>query len=362
MKILPNNPPQKWQSVETNMPINQRLGFKANQETNNDFEMFEFGDPEPVLDNNIMDALGTYLVPAGEYYRPPIDFDGLVKLMDANGHHNSILHFKKNMLLKFFIPSKKVDYITMKRWALDYVVTGNFYGQLFSNGLGRSTRAGWLPAVAMRRHKDINKFVKLQSDGSTIEFGTGEVIHIQEPDIKQSIYGLPEYLGGIQSVLLSEGATLFRRRYYLNGAHMGYILLTHNAGIDKEDAKLIKRQVTASKGPGNFRSMYLNVGKTDAKEPVKVIPIGDIGTKDEFERVKNITRGEILSMHRMQAGLSGVMPENTGGFGDIEKTMKVWCELELEPLQQAFLQLNDYLGPNAVRFRDPDWKKDSVTE
>jgi capsid portal protein len=78
--------------------------------------------------------------------------------------------------------------------------------------------------------------------------------------------------------------------------------------------------------------------------------------------VKNITRGEILSMHRMQAGLSGVMPENTGGFGDIEKIMKVWCELELEPLQQAFLQLNEYLGPNAVRFRTPDWKKDGVVE
>jgi hypothetical protein len=42
--------------------------------------------------------------------------------------------------------------------------------------------------------------------------------------------------------------------------------------------------------------------------------------------------------------------------------MKVWCELELEPLQQAFLQLNEYLGPNAVRFRTPDWKKDGVVE
>lgn len=131
--------------------------------------------------------------------------------------------------------------------AMDYVVTGNFYPQLSTNGFGRVTWIGRLPAVSMRRKKEANKYIKLQKDGSSIEFKEGEVLHLTEPDIKQDIYGVPEYLGGIQSVLLSEDAGLFRRKYYINGAHMGYILVTNDADLDDEDAKIIKKKVQESK-------------------------------------------------------------------------------------------------------------------
>ena len=317
--------------------------------------MFEFGDPEPVLSSNPMDYLGVFLDIGGEYYRPPVSLTGLAQAMDANPHHGSILHFKKNMILKYFIPSKTVSYNTMQRLALNYVVTGNFYAQGFTNGFGRITRAASLPAVSMRRGKKPGQFFKLKNDGSTIEFKPGEITHVLEPSIKQEVYGEPEYLGGLQAVLLSEDAGLFRRKYYNNGAHMGYILVTNDADIGDDDAKIIEKKITQSKGPGNFRSLYLNIGRSSAKEPVQVIPVGDISTKDEFQRVKNITRDEILSMHRMQPGLSGITPENTGGFGDPEKVMRVYYELEIIPMQQAFLELNEHFGHNAVAFKDPIW-------
>jgi PBSX family phage portal protein len=201
-------------------------------------------------------------------------------------------------------------------------------------------------------------FFKLNKDGSKTEFKPGEVIQINNPDLKQDIYGLPEYLGGIQSVLLSEEAGLFRRKYYSNGAHMGYILVTNDADLDEETAEKIQKKVQSSKGPGNFRSLYLNIGKSAARDPVQIIPVGDIGTKDEFERVKNITMIEILSMHRMQPGLSGIMPDNTGGFGDIEKIMKVYHELEIGALQQPFLEINQLIGARAVSFREPVWRNE----
>jgi PBSX family phage portal protein len=239
--------------------------------------------------------------------------------------------------------------------ALDYVVFGNMYGQKFTNRFGKVLRIAPLPGVNMRRGKKEGTFYQLKNDGSHIKFKQDEVIHIKEPDIKQSIYGTPEYLGGLQSVLLSEEAGLFRRKYYLNGAHMGYILVTNDADLDPASAQAIEAAVKKSKGPGNFRSLYLNIGRSNAKEPVKIIPVGDIATKDEFERIKNITRGEILSMHRMQPGLSGIMPDNTGGFGDLEKIMRVYHELEIGALQQPFLELNEVLGDNAVSFREPVW-------
>lgn len=141
---------------------------------------------------------------------------------------------------------------------------------------------------------------------------------------------------------------------------MGYILLTNDADLDEETASAIETKVKESKGPGNFRSLYINIGRSHAKDPVKVIPVGDIATKDEFERIKNVTRDEILSMHRMQPGLSGIMPETNGGFGDIEKIMRVYYELEVIPLQAPFLEINELLGvSNAVSFSEPVWRDDS---
>ncbi|MNU08756.1 Phage portal protein [compost metagenome] len=50
------------------------------------------------------------------------------------------------------------------------------------------------------------------------EFKTGSVCHLRVADIGQEIYGLPEWLPALQSALLNESATLFRRKYYQNGS------------------------------------------------------------------------------------------------------------------------------------------------
>lgn len=322
---------------------------------------FSFGDPEPVLNNRMTDYLGIFTDLGGKYWVPPVSLNGLAQTMKANPHHNSIIHFKKNMILKWFNPSKILSYPTMKQLALDFEAFGMLYAQVFTNAFGTPVRLGHLPALAMRRGKKPGVFFQLLSDGTEIEFKPGEVIQINEYDVMQSIYGVPEYIGGIQSVLLSEDAGLFRRKYFKNGVHMGYIFLTTDTGLDEEELDYISEQVSQSKGPGNFRSMHLNIESSKAKEPVQIIPVGDIGTKDEFERIKNITRGEILSMHRMYAGLSGVIPENNSGFGDMEKLMHVYHELEVGAMQQPFLELNEALGRRVVEFREPKWNNQNVS-
>lgn len=52
-------------------------------------------------------------------------------------------------------------------------------------------------------------------------FTPGSIFHLLEPDINQEIYGLPGYLSAIPSILFNESATLFRRKYYINGSHAG---------------------------------------------------------------------------------------------------------------------------------------------
>jgi PBSX family phage portal protein len=321
---------------------------------------FSFGDPEPILSNSKMDYLGVFMDMGGDYYRPPVDLEGLANLMGANSYHGPILHFKKNMIVKWLIPSKMLSTSTLKAAALDFEVLANAYFQIITNGFGRPVRLERLPALSMRRGKTPDQFVKIETDGKLTKFKSGEVLHIKEPDIKQSIYGIPQYFGGIQSILLSEDSTLFRRKFYINGAHMGYILVTNDANLDDETAKQIEKKVKDSKGPGNFRSLYLNIPRSSSKEPVQIIPVGNIGTKDEFQAIKEVTEMEMLAMHRVYPGLVGIMPANVGGFGDLDKSMRVYHELEVTAMQQVFLQINEMIGGTPVTFRDPVWTGQQV--
>ena len=311
---------------------------------------FSFGDPEPVMSNNLVDYLGVFLQPNGSYYEPPVSLSGLAKVLRANAHHNTIPYFKRNLLLKNFEPSLGLNRPALLTAALDYLVFGNAYFQKIKNRFGTVLYLKHIPAINMRRTKELNRYVRLMPQRSqNIEFKADEIVHIKEYDVSQQIYGVPEYLGGLQSLLLNESATLFRRKYYDNGAHMGYIFYTTDADLSEDDEKMLKDKIKGSKGVGNFRSMFLNIPDGDP-DGVKIIPVGDIATKDEFERVKNISRNDILSMHRIQPALAGIMPENNSGFGDLEKIAKVYFEFEVEPLQQVFLPLNDLL-PEARKFR-----------
>jgi len=74
------------------------------------------------------------------------------------------------------------------------------------------------------------------------------VFQLTEPDI--DIYGLPEYLSAIQSALLNERAMLFRRKYYLNGSHAGFILYMTDSAQQEEDITDLRQALKDAKGPG----------------------------------------------------------------------------------------------------------------
>jgi PBSX family phage portal protein len=315
--------------------------------------MFKFGDPESVLSNSPADYMGVFAGPC-DYYEPPISLRGLGKILRANGYHGTIPPFRRNRLLQYYKTTAVITDYDLGAASVDYDVFGNCYLQAIRNRFGQVIQFKHLPAISMRRMKTPDTYCQVRTDGrDPIIFKPGEVVHLKEYDVNQTIYGIPQYYGGINAVLLGEEATLFRRKYYVNGAHMGYILYTSDPSLDPKDEEAIKQAVTQSKGVGNFRSMYLNIPRGN-KDSVQLIPVGDIATKDEYERIKNITRAEILAMWRIQASLAGVMPDNPGGFGDIEKIAKVYFEYETVPMQDNFLQLNQYLAPGyKLKFGKP---------
>lgn len=303
--------------------------------------MFTFGEPEQVLTGNISEYLGVFPSDDGKIYKPPVSRIGLAKLLRANAHHGAIPKFKRNLLLRDFIPSAGCSTHAMGCAALDYMVFGEAYFYAVPNAFGQVLELQHLPAINMRVGVE-GGYVQLLPDSKEEWFEAGEIVHIMDYDVEQNIYGIPDYLGGMQALLLNEAATLFRRRYYSNGAHAGFIFYTNDPDLTEEDEEKLKAQISGAKGVGNFRSMFVNIPNGN-ENSIKIIPVGDFQARDELEKVKNITRNDVIAAWRMNPALAGIIPENSGGFGDIEKIDRVYTSNEIRPICQLFDQANEVL-------------------
>ncbi|MDN0075585.1 phage portal protein [Crenobacter sp. SG2303] len=309
-------------------------------------EAFTFGEPLPVLDRReIMDYLECQN--AGRWYEPPISWEGLARSWRASVHHNSAIAVKRNVLTRTFQPHPLLSRSAFQQLAQDYLVFGNMYVEAPRNRLGG--RMPLAPALAkfVRRGTDLQRYWWVP--GWNQERELGELFHLIEHDINQEVYGLPEYLAALNSAWLNESATLFRRKYYLNGSHAGFILYMTDPAQNPDDVDAMRKALRNSKGPGNFRNLFM-YAPNGKKDGIQIIPISEVAARDEFFNIKNVTRDDVLAAHRVPAQLMGIIPNNTGGFGDAEKAARVFYENEIAPLQARFQELNDWLGVEVVRF------------
>lgn len=313
-------------------------------------EAFTFGDPAPVLDRReLLDYI--QCLDNGRYYDTPISFDGLAKTFRCSAHHSSCIYVKRNILVGTFRPNKLLNRAEFSRLALDYLIFGNGYLERRDSIGGRVMALQHALAKYMRRGLKEGSYWWVQGVRQEQEFKRGAIFHLIEPDVHQEIYGLPEYIGAIQSALLNEASTLFRRKYYINGSHAGYILYVSDAAQDIDDINKMRDALKASKGPGNFRNLFL-YSPNGKKDGIQLIPISEVAAKDEFLGIKDATRDDVLAAHRVPPQLLGIVPKNAGGFGSIADAAKVFVKNELAPLQARFLELNDWLGQEVVAF-DP---------
>jgi len=106
-----------------------------------------------------------------------------------------------------------------------------------------------------------------------------------------------------------------------------------------------------SKGLGNFKNLFFYApnGKPDG---IKIVPLSEVATKDDFFNIKKVSAADLLDAHRVPFQLMGGKPENIGSMGDVEKVARVFVRNELNPLQERFKEINDWLGMEVIRFKD----------
>ena len=309
---------------------------------------FTFGEPEPVLNRaTMLDMLECWH--NGRWYEPPISLDGLARAFRASPHHSSAIMLKRNMLAASLEPTPWLSRKVFGAMVLDYLVLGNAYAQEIHNRLGGLLRLEHPLAKYTRRGVEPGAFWWVPGFKNEEQFPLGAVHQVLAPDLNQEIYGVPEYLSALQSALLNENATLFRRRYYENGSHAGYIMYA-TGEFAEGDVDAMRGALKRSRGPGNFRNLFVHApgGKENG---LKLLPIAQMGASDEFMGIKNTTRDDVLAAHRVPPQLLGIVPANAGGFGDVTKATDAFFELELAPLQSVFLDLNEAIGVEAVKFR-----------
>lgn len=312
-------------------------------------EAFTFGDPLPVMSRaEILDYAECWI--NGEWYEPPVSMAGLAKSFRAGTHHSSAIYFKRNVLVSTFVPHKLLSRAAFGRLALDFLTFGNGYLERRKNRLGGTLEL--VPALAkyVRRAPGLERYLFVTGWKNKHEFEQGSIFHLMEPDINQEVYGLPEYLGALHAAWLNESATLFRRKYYENGSHAGFILYMTDPAQKEADVDALRQALKDSKGPGNFRNLFM-YAPNGKKDGIQLIPVSEVTAKDEFFNIKNVTRDDMLAAHRVPPQLLGVVPSNTGGFGAADTAAKVFGRNEVEPLQARFLELNEWLGEEVVTFR-----------
>lgn len=237
--------------LRKNLTQNDRLQPQAQT------EIFSFGDPIPVLDRadilNYLECSAMY----EKWYNPPMSFDGLAKSLRSSTHHESAIITKANILLSTCeVDSRYLSRRDLSSFVKDYLVFGNAYFEVVRNRLGQVQRIESPLAKYVRKGLEAGQFyyVPQRFDHQEHEFAKGSIYHLLEPDINQDIYGLPQYLSALQSAWLNESATLFRRKYFLNGAHAGFVFYMSDASQNKKMLKIFASSSSSQKGWGILKT------------------------------------------------------------------------------------------------------------
>ncbi len=305
-----------------------------------------FSLPEPVNpDGWLTDYDGLFYDDQNDFWEPPIDRQLLAAMPRRNAAHGAIIQGRANMAASRY-QGGGMSHQQLTGGLINHITFGDVAILKIRDHFGRVVRLFPLPSYRTRVTLDGGAAV-LEREDQIRRYPAKDVVWVKKYDPVQQVYGCPDYLGGMQSALLNEDATLFRRKYFLNGAHMGFIMYATDPNMDIATEEMLQQKIQDSKGVGNFRSLFVNIpgGK---EKGIQIIPVGNFESKDEFMNVKNVSAQDVLTAHRYPPGLAGIIATNTAGLGNPLAYDSVYFRNETKPL---ILELRDAVA------RDPEIPK-----
>lgn len=313
----------------------------------------QFGDPESALAKERYEfGFTAGLLDNGDYYQPPIPFSGLVKLLRVNPHHGGLPSFRARQAVKYMIDNPLISRQTLTRAIMDDQCSGNGFFQIVRNQAKQVSRIEYVPMVRTRRAKEPNRYGYLTAEREFKLYKPGEILHVMQHDPAQQIYGMPHWIGAMQSILLGEDVRVFPRLFFKNGGSTGDVLAT--SGLGSKDQQAVESKFDAVKGSGRWKRIVLQFARGKIDDMIKTIPYSTGGDKIDYSKLAAMTATDIMEAWQIDPSLAGMRAETPGGNGDLDKIKLTDHENQTLPLQQRFADaLNEVLpAAHKLQFRD----------
>lgn len=313
---------------------------------------WSLGAPEPVLDSNgVLDYLHCYW--NGEYWEPPVDRYGLNRLRHASVYHPSAMQAKINMVMGTteIVDKSMITYDDIEALISDLEFFGDFHVQGILSRTKKVVRLKHAHSIYTRRLEDKNQFGFVRPGEEMHTFKKGAVLQVRKFDTTQEMYGLPGYLASINAILLKENALLFRRKYYKNNAHMGFILYISDPAIGDPAIDKIEKSLKDAKGPGNFKNMVIHSPNGD-KDAIQLVSVSEFAAKDEFLNVNRVAMADQLAIHRVPWQLMGILPDTNTPAGNMPDVATVFAMNEIKPFHRKLDSINQFAGKTILKFHD----------
>lgn len=70
-----------------------------------------------------------------------------------------------------------------------------------------------------------------------------------------------------------------------------------SAAQNQEDVNNTRQAMKSAKGPSNFRNLFM-YSPSGKKNGVEIIPLSESAAKNMFLNIKNVSRDDVMAVHR----------------------------------------------------------------
>ncbi|RVU83820.1 phage portal protein [Leucothrix sargassi] len=306
-----------------------------------------FGKADSALaDNPYLEHFSTTILgeEGEDYYEPPISFSGLAKLLRVNPQHSRLPSLVANWVVKRMKLNDLISRESVRRVVMEYCAMGNAVVELERNRRKEVISASHRPVINIRKLRRKKEQFGELTDGKITPLKIGSIVHIKEYDLMQSVYGVPFWIGALQSILLGEDIRLFPRRFFGNGAHAKQAVIT--TGLGSNDRKAVDSQISETRNNGQFKTIVLHMGKGKADDLIKFIDFAENASKIEYGKLSSMTATDVLEAWGVPPELAGQMPDGPGSSRDLDKIERVFDSTIIVPIQQLVAEtINPFLPP-----------------
>lgn len=307
-----------------------------------------WGDPESALEQSRYELLtGSTLAHNGQYYEPIIPFEYLSRLRRINPHHSPLPAWVAGQVLQYIKPHPLIKRAELRKMWIDLETTANGFLKVIREPNHRTIiRIDYQPTINTRRAADPSRYGFITPNSREfVLIDWVDILHLMQHDTAQQVYGVPYWIGAMQSILMGEDVRVFPRLFFKNGGSTGDIIAT--TGLTEKEQKLVEDVTGGVNGLKRFKRIILQFAKGKIDDVLKIIPYSTGSEKIDFSKLANLSSDDVLDSWGIRSELVGMTPDTPGGSGDLSKLDFAWYKSGILPRLQALEDLlMDVLPPD----------------